>query len=68
MNAWCSGGNVKAITHVCVRFFFFFERVSIYGVHSDDSFLSLNQDTNRYLVEAEIEPQISYSTIRDFSS
>ena len=34
----------------------------------DDSSLSLDQDTNQFLVEAEIEPQISYTTIRDFIS
>ena len=30
--------------------------------------LSSNQDTSRFLVEAGIEPQISYSTIGDFTS
>ena len=34
----------------------------------DDSSLSSDQDTNQFLVLAEIEPQISYTTIRDFTS
>ena len=34
----------------------------------DDSSLSLDQDTNQFLVWAEIEPQISYTTIRDFTN
>ena len=34
----------------------------------DNNFLLLNQDTNRFLVLDEIEPQISYLIIRDFTS
>ena len=34
----------------------------------DDSSLSSNQDTNQFLVLAEIEPQISYTTIWDFAN
>ena len=34
----------------------------------DDSSLLLDQDINRFLVSAGIEPHISYSTIRDFIS
>ena len=34
----------------------------------DDSFLSSDQDINRFLVLARIEPQISFSTIRDFTN
>ena len=34
----------------------------------DDSSLSSDQDTNRFLVQAGIEPQISYTTIRDFTN
>ena len=34
----------------------------------DDNFLSSDQDTNQFLVYAGIEPQISYLTIRDFTS
>ena len=34
----------------------------------DDSSLSSDQDTNQFLVEAGIESQISYTTIRDFTS
>ena len=33
---------------------------------SDDSSLLSDQDTNKFLVLALIEPQISYTTIRDF--
>ena len=34
----------------------------------DDNSLSLNQDTNRFFMQAEIEPYVFYSTIRDFIS
>lgn len=34
----------------------------------DNSFLSLDQDTNEFLVQAGIEHQIFYITIRDFTS
>ena len=34
----------------------------------DDSSLSSDQDTNRFLEEAEIKPQISYSTIKNFTN
>ena len=34
----------------------------------DDSSLSSDQDINQFLVYAGIEPQISYTTIRDFTS
>ena len=34
----------------------------------DDSSLSLDQDTNQFLFFGEIEPQIFYTTIRDFIS
>lgn len=34
----------------------------------DDNFLSSNQDTNQFLVYVEIESQISYTTIKDFTS
>ena len=34
----------------------------------NDNSLSSDQDTNWFLVLAEIEPHISYSTIRDFTS
>ena len=34
----------------------------------DDSSLSLDQDINQFLVEAEIEPQFSYTTIKIFTS
>ena len=32
---------------------------------SDDSSLSSDQDTNQFFVQVEIEPQISYTTIKD---
>ena len=35
---------------------------------SDDISLSSDQDTNQFLVQVGIEPQISYSTIRDFTN
>ena len=34
----------------------------------DDTSLSLDQDTNQFFVYARIEPQISYTTIRDFTN
>ena len=34
----------------------------------DKNFLSLNQDTNWFLVQMGIEPQISYLTIKNFIS
>ena len=34
----------------------------------DNSSLSSDQDTNQFLVKAGIIPQISYSTIKDFTS
>ena len=33
-----------------------------------DSFLLSDQDNNQFLVYAEIEPQISYTTIKNFTS
>ena len=32
----------------------------------NDSFLLLDQDINKFLVQVKIDSQISYSTIRDF--
>ena len=37
------------------------------SAHNDSS-LSSDQDTNQFLVSAGIEPQISYITIKDFTS
>ena len=34
----------------------------------DDSFLLSDQNTNQFLVYAVNEPQISYTTIRDFTN
>ena len=48
---------------VSLHISFFFQRVGIY-----DRFLLSNQDTNRFLVQAEIESRISYSIIKDFTS
>ena len=47
-------------------FFFFFKKFQHITSTSDDSSLLSNQDTNQFLVYVRIEPQISYSTIRDF--
>ena len=48
-------------------FFFFFERKfkSMASAPNNSSLLS-DQDTNKFLVLAWIEPQISYTTIKDF--
>ena len=35
---------------------------------SDNSSLLSNQDIDQFLMQARIEPQISYSTIKDFTS
>ena len=49
-------------------FFFFKREFQPMASSPDDSSLSLDQDTNQFLVYARIEPQISYTTIRDFTS
>ena len=46
----------------------FFKEFQLMAFAFDDNFLSSNQDTNRFLVLARIEPQISFSTIRDFTN
>ena len=38
------------------------------GFVRDDNTLLLDQDINQFLVLVEIEPHISYSIIRDFTS
>ena len=47
--------------------FFFREFQHMVSAPNDNS-LSSNQDTNQFLVQAEIELQISYTTMRDFTS
>ena len=55
--------------HFGVNFLFLFFREFQPMVSApNNNSLSSNQDTSRFLVEAGIEPQISYSTIRDFTS
>ena len=50
-----------------IYFFFFLREFQPMTSAPDDSFLSSDQNTNKFLVYAEIEPQISYTTIRDFT-
>ena len=47
---------------------FFYRKFQPMASASDNSSLSSNQDTDQFLVLARIELQISYSTIRDFTS
>ena len=47
---------------------FFFREFQPMTSALDDSSLSSDQDTNQFLVQAEIEPQISYTIIRDFTN
>ena len=55
--------------HFGVNFLFLFFREFQPMVSApNNNSLSSNQDTSRFLVEAGIEPQISYSTIGDFTS
>ena len=49
-------------------YFFFLREFQPMASAPDDSSLSSDQDTNQFLVEAGIESQISYTTIRDFTS
>ena len=49
-------------------FFFFFRKFQPMTFAPDHNSLSSDQDTNQFLVYAKIEPQISYTTIRDFTS
>ena len=49
-------------------YFFFLREFQPMAFAPDDSSLSSDQDTNQFLVEAGIESQISYTTIRDFTS
>ena len=62
-------GNPTRSTHSFFsNFFFFFPFLREFQTTPNDSFLLLDQDTNRFLVQARIELQISYSIIRDFTS
>ena len=47
---------------------FFFREFQPMTSAPDDSSLSSDQDTNQFLVLLGIKPQISYTTIRDFTS
>ena len=48
-------------------FFFFFEReLKLIASTPNYNSLSLYRNTNQFLMQAKIELQISYSTIRDF--
>ena len=46
----------------------FFREFQLMVFVSDDNSLLVDQNTNRFLVSTDIEPQITYSTIRDFTS
>ena len=48
--------------------FFFFFKFQLMAPAPDKRSLSSNQDINQFLVYAEIKPQISYTTIRDFTN
>ena len=48
-------------------FFFFLREFQPMTSAPDDSSLSSDQDTNQFLVQVGIEPQISYTTIKDFT-
>jgi len=49
-------------------FFFFNRKFQPMASAPDHNSLSLDQDTNQFLVYAEIESQISYTTIINFTS
>ena len=46
----------------------FLRELQLMASASDGNSLSSDQDINQFLVLVEIEPQISYATIRDFTS
>ena len=48
--------------------FFFLREFRLMASAPDDNSLSSDQGINKFLVQAGIEPQISYTTIRDFTS
>ena len=54
--------------HMVIKIKYIFREFQPMMFVPDDSSLLLDQSTNRFLVEAGIEPQIFYSTIRDFTS
>ena len=49
-------------------FFFFFLEFQLMSFALNDSSLLSDQDTNRFLVEARIKSQISYSIIKIFTN
>ena len=55
---------------IYIYIFFFFLQKEFQPMTSapNDSSLLSNQDINRFLVQLRIEPQISYSTIRNFTN
>ena len=59
--------NDKVFIWLPVNIFFFREFYPRASALDNNSLLS-DQDTNQFLVQVEIEPQISYITIRDFTS
>ena len=67
INTWKYTHKKNHITNSQIgHFFFFLKKFQPITSTSDDSSLLSNQDTNQFLVYVRIEPQISYSTIRDF--
>ena len=50
-----------------ILFWVFFREFQPMTSTPDNSSLSSDQYTNKNLVKAEIKPQISYTTIRDFT-
>ena len=57
--------NISIIKDLRLFFFIFLREFQPMTSASNNSFLLLDQDINRFLVQAGIELQISYSTIRD---
>ena len=47
---------------------YFLKEFQLMASAPDDNYLSLDEDINRFLVQAGIELQISYSIIRDFTN
>ena len=51
-----------------INCFIFFRKFQLMSSTSDNNFLLSNQDTNQFFVWAKIEPQISYSTVKNFTN
>ena len=51
-----------------INCFIFFKEFQLMTSTSDGNSLLSNQDTNQFLVYAMIEPQISYSTVKNFTN